>query len=166
MLLYTNDPEFLARLRLEEELGLSYVHTVQIDFPTQVKAATGRDGLIVPIRDILLWLAKEDQVAAPYNAMELRMIADHYYPADEDDLCLDDLGDDMRFIEVSPRRGETYTVDYTIKDGAIHPQAQGFAGKPFEIGLLSERDAAASAAHAMIAEFPLKPDTLEFVSCR
>lgn len=164
--MYADDPEVLARLQLEEKLGLSYVDTVEIEFPPQVKAATGRDGLIVPIRDILLWLAEEDEVAAPYNAAELRMIADTCYPADDYDEY--EAGDtpNMNFIEVSPSRGVTYTIDYEIKDGAIYPQAQGFVGKPFEIGRLSERDAAASAAHAMIAQFPLKPDALEFVSCR
>ena len=82
--------KILERMKEDERTGALYATNVEIAFPPQVKDDTGRDGLIVDIREILHDQADlADREGETVSAAALRYIADKYYP--EDDEEFDDL---------------------------------------------------------------------------
>jgi len=85
-----------ADLRAREKTGEIYVQNVEIIFPPQLAEEVGYQGMIVPIRRILEFLASETEPINEERARELRHIAEKYYP--EDDGFSD--GDDFPDIDI------------------------------------------------------------------
>lgn len=67
-----------------EETGDLYPRNVEIIYPPQVKAKCGRDGVIVSVHDILLWIADRIKGDRPESAAEYISIAEEFYAPDEE----------------------------------------------------------------------------------
>jgi hypothetical protein len=92
----TDEWKILERMKEDDRTGALYATNVEIAFPPQVKDDTGRDGLIVDIREILYDRADlADREGETASAAALRYIADKYYPEDDEEFDgLDELDDE------------------------------------------------------------------------
>lgn len=82
---------YLAHIRALEESGELYPCTVEIIFPPQVKKRFNRDGLILPVSEVLEMCARDIESDDHVSASELRAINEEFYlPFDEGDEDSDD----------------------------------------------------------------------------
>lgn len=85
---------YLAHIRSLEETGELYPLNVQINFPPQVKTRFNRDGLIIPVSQVLELLAQDLEAECAVSSAELRAIsAEFYVPYDDEDEEEDDEDD-------------------------------------------------------------------------
>ena len=80
-----------ARIEAMELSGELYPKNVEIIFPPQMKAKSDLDAVVIPVFDVLNWLAADLESEKPDMAQFWREIAEEYYKEDEDE---DDLGDE------------------------------------------------------------------------